>query len=323
MVAEGSWIGRVPLRVQSEGISEQVTRVPTRAFVDWVECDGYDPIPPEERRPGDKPTRRVTRPRRMLVWSEREETERLADGCLAEFLRLQGKRETEILNFAQRWGCWSAEPLVLEEDGQILYGELIEDWTRVVNFYFGVVLAATRVEANRPIEPRIFSLLYHAIDSPDFEESDETKRKLVDDGWRNELAGIATRELAGAQVVPVLDWREDGPATMCVNIESGTFDRRRRRWDFFRMREENPVSSCWATSTSRPSMMRAALAIQLAAALTYDSMVAACSACGDIFLPERKPRPDKGRYCSDDCRQEAHRQVLRQSYRRRKGKYTK
>lgn len=320
MVAEGSWLGRVPMRVRTALPSEMYTLVPGSVWLEWRECGGYERVPPEARKsPSDPYSRVVQRERRLLIWTEDDEAPRSSEGCLFEFLRLKGQGEEAILDFARRWGCLSNCPLTWTEDGQKFYAEPIEDWNRTINYYLAVLLTATRAELDVPIEPRIHSMLLDGTDDPEF---------VVPKIWAGELASaedarsvvssIVNAELQHAHVQPVLAWGDIGPATIRIGTDVDRLRMARRGWDNRRQTEPMVVGPWAALDNSRPSLVRAALAVQLASALTHDAMVAACSLCDRVYLPERRPRQDKGRYCSDDCRDEAHRQVLRESYRRRK-----
>lgn len=69
---------------------------------------------------------------------------------------------------------------------------------------------------------------------------------------------------------------------------------------------------------NRQANLFTVLTLQMVAMLTTQGGIYRCDLCGQFFnQPERKPRSDKKRYCGKDCKDEAHREVVRQAYKKK------
>ena len=71
--------------------------------------------------------------------------------------------------------------------------------------------------------------------------------------------------------------------------------------------------------TPQTANLFGALVMALIAVLTSSNGPYRCTECGETwFTQERRPRRDRGRFCGDDCREQARLRVRRDSARRRR-----
>jgi hypothetical protein len=145
------------------------------------------------------------------------------------------------------------------------------------------------------------------------------------------LTLLNTHWLAHLSLYPQLEWGS-GKAPKLVfysGVQTLLYDETKReerdaleQWDrvrrLSREEDERLLGSHWR---QRPSKLFAKLALSLAAVVTNPTTLYICDICGTVFENKRKLRVDSARLCSrEECKVKRHRQILKQSYRRRREK---
>jgi hypothetical protein len=246
-----------------------------------------------------------------IVWHNREcyrKVKKSASECLRAFLELADAPDSRVVEFVKTYGPLGVEAVCddsLLPDGTRKWecSESVEVYRRYSHEAGAILSLACGLYNNEQTRRQDWIHLHpHRVDH----SKDRNMQRM-------DVCDALTRWLVLSGVLPRLSWWDDEAPHLTLRLSQFP-----ALWDA-QQRPGYPVLPPTGTpkSVHRPSMLLAALAIQLTAILT--SPIRRCSQCTKPFTPEKgQKRTDRGCYCSEVCRRAARSEDAARSRNKRK-----